>query len=68
MTLRGATGELRWVYMTAAVFGPWVKFAEIPADKFAAQAPALAKEIAESKTITPAIAKAFAAYGLSGFL
>jgi len=24
MTLRGATGELRWVYMTAAVFGPWV--------------------------------------------
>ena len=25
MTLRGATGELRWVYMTAAVFGPWAK-------------------------------------------
>lgn len=23
MILRGATGEVRWVYMTAATFGPW---------------------------------------------
>lgn len=23
MTLRGATGEIRWAYMTAAAFGPW---------------------------------------------
>jgi len=23
MELRGATGELRWVYMVAAVIGPW---------------------------------------------
>jgi cytochrome c553 len=44
-----------------AVFGPWVKFAEIPAEKFADAAPALAKEIAASKTVTPVIAKAFAA-------
>ncbi len=44
-----------------AVFGPWVKFTGLPTDKFAENAPALAKEIAESKTVTPAIAKAFAA-------
>ena len=42
------------------VFGPWVKFAELPADKFAESAPALAKEIANSTTVTPAIAKPFA--------
>ncbi len=23
MRLRGATGELRWSYLTAVVFGPW---------------------------------------------
>ena len=23
MTLRGATGEVRWVYLPAVVFGPW---------------------------------------------
>lgn len=23
MTLRGATGEIRWVYLPAVVFGPW---------------------------------------------
>lgn len=23
MTLRGATGEIRWVYLPAMVFGPW---------------------------------------------
>jgi len=23
MELRGATGELKWSYMTAATFGPW---------------------------------------------
>lgn len=23
LTLRGATGELRWVYLPAVVFGPW---------------------------------------------
>lgn len=23
MTIRGATGELRWRYLPAAVFGPW---------------------------------------------
>ncbi|MEO6739510.1 MAG: DUF1549 and DUF1553 domain-containing protein, partial [Chthoniobacteraceae bacterium] len=43
-----------------AVFGPWVKFAELSADKFAESAPAFAKEIAASTTVTPAIAKAFA--------
>jgi cytochrome c553 len=42
------------------VFGPWVQFAELPADKFAASAPALAKEIAASPDVTPAIAKPFA--------
>ena len=42
------------------VFGPWVKFAELPADKFAESAPALAKEIAASAEVTPAIAKRFA--------
>ena len=44
-----------------AVFGPWVKFAELPAEKFAEAAPLLAKEIASSTTLTPAIANAFAA-------
>ena len=44
-----------------AVFGPWAKFSELPADKFAESAPALAKEIAASTTVTPAVAKAFAA-------
>ena len=44
-----------------SVFGPWVKFSELPADKFAESAPALAQEIAASTTVTPAIAKAFAA-------
>ncbi len=44
-----------------AVFGAWVKFAELPADKFTEAAPALTKEIAASNTVTPAIAKAFAA-------
>ena len=24
MRLRGATGEVRWSYMTACVFGPWL--------------------------------------------
>jgi hypothetical protein len=42
------------------VFGPWVKFATLPADKFAESAPALAKEIAESADVTPALAKPFA--------
>ena len=42
------------------VFGPWVKFSELPADKFAESAPALAKEIAASADVTPAIAKPFA--------
>jgi hypothetical protein len=23
MTYRGATGEIRWAYLAAAVFGPW---------------------------------------------
>lgn len=23
MTIRGATGEIKWAYMAAAVFGPW---------------------------------------------
>lgn len=23
MTLRGATGEIRWVYLPAVTFGPW---------------------------------------------
>lgn len=23
MTLRGATGEMRWAYLPAVVFGPW---------------------------------------------
>lgn len=23
MTLRGATGDIRWAYMVAATFGPW---------------------------------------------
>lgn len=23
MTIRGATGEVRWVYLTAVTFGPW---------------------------------------------
>ncbi len=44
-----------------AIFSPWTKFAELPAEKFAESAPALAKEIAESKTVTPVLAKAFAA-------
>jgi hypothetical protein len=43
------------------IFGPWVKFAALPADKFAASAPALAQEIASSTTVTPALAKPFAA-------
>ena len=37
-----------------------MKFAELPAEKFAESAPSLAKEIAASTTVTPAIAKAFA--------
>ena len=45
---------------TDPVFGPWVKFAALPADKFAESATALAKEIASSKDVTPAIAKPFA--------
>jgi hypothetical protein len=44
-----------------AIFAPWVKFAELPADKFAEKAPEVAKEVAASTTVTPAIAKAFAA-------
>ncbi len=46
---------------TDPVFGPWVQFAELPADKIAEKAPEIAKEIAASTTVTPAIAKAFAA-------
>ncbi len=42
------------------VFGPWAKFAALPADKFAESAPALAQEIAASTEVTPAIAKPFA--------
>ncbi len=42
------------------VFGPWLQFAELPADKIAEKAPGIAKEIAASTTVTPAIAKAFA--------
>ena len=41
------------------VFGPWVKFTELPAEKFAASAHDLAQEIAGSESVTPAIAKAF---------
>ena len=44
-----------------AVFGPWAKFAAIPASEFAQSAPALAQEIAASPTVTPLLAKAFAA-------
>ena len=42
------------------VFGPWVKFSALSAEKFAESAPALAKEIAASTEVTPAIAKPFA--------
>ena len=41
-----------------AVFGPWVKFAAIPEDQFAAQAPQIVKEIAAGTN--PVIAKALA--------
>ncbi len=45
---------------TDPVFGPWVKFSALSAEKFAESAPALAKEIAASVEVTPAIAKPFA--------
>ena len=43
-----------------AIFGPWVRFAALSADKFAAEAPAIVKQVAESTELNPAIAKAFA--------
>jgi len=43
------------------IFGPWVRLAGIPEDKFTTDAPAILKEISASQTVAPAIAKALAA-------
>jgi len=43
------------------VFSPWLKFAALPEDQFQERAPELLKEIAASKEVNPAIARALVA-------
>jgi cytochrome c553 len=66
---RGLEAEVAFIWMeriksakkTDPVIGPWLKFAEIPADQFAERGPALAKEIADSGEVQAALAAALAA-------
>ncbi|MEI9895706.1 MAG: DUF1549 domain-containing protein [Chthoniobacter sp.] len=66
---RGLEAEVAFIWMdrvksaakTDAVLGPWLKFAELPADQFADRGPALAREIEAAGTFQPTLAAALAA-------
>ena len=66
---RGLEAEIAFVWMdrikaakkTDPVIGPWLKFAELPADQFTERGPALAREIAAAGDVQPALAAALAA-------
>ena len=66
---RGLESEVAFIWMdrvkavqkTDPILGPWLKFAELPADQFADRGPALAKEIEASKEAQPTLAAALAA-------
>lgn len=66
---RGLEAEVAFIWMdrvkaakkTDPVIGPWMKFAELPAEQFAERGPALATEIAAAGDIQPALAAALAA-------
>ncbi len=66
---RGLEAEVAFIWMdrikaakkTDPVIGPWMKFAELPADQFAERGPQLAKEIGAAGDVQPALAAALAA-------
>jgi len=63
---RGLEAEIAFVWLerlkaakkTDPIIGPWLKFTEIPADQFSERGPVLAREIAESGEVQPALAAA----------
>ena len=63
---RGLEAEIAFIWMerikagktSDPVIGPWLQFAEIPAEKFAERGPELAKEISEGGKFQPALAAA----------
>ncbi|MGB8168026.1 MAG: PSD1 and planctomycete cytochrome C domain-containing protein [Chthoniobacteraceae bacterium] len=66
---RGLEAEVAFIWMdrikaakkSDPVIGPWMKFAELPADQFAERGPVLAKEIAAAGDAQPALAAALEA-------
>ncbi|HSI10915.1 MAG TPA: DUF1549 domain-containing protein, partial [Chthoniobacter sp.] len=66
---RGLEAEVAFIWMdrvkaaqkTDPVLGPWLKFAELPAEQFGEKGPALAKEIEAAGQSQPALAAALSA-------